>query len=130
LSPFLPALERLGDAAMTAPFRSLVAALAILATLLTAGAVGAARGQAMAAGEIVICANGAAVTIAVDAEGNPTGAPHWCPDCVLLLLAGLAPAHAAALPAAGAAAAAPPAMDRRPAAARPAAPLARGPPRA
>jgi hypothetical protein len=117
---------------MTAPFSRLVAALAILATLLTAGAVGAARGQAMAAGEIVICANGAAVTIAVDAEGNPTGAPHWCPDCVLLLLAGLAPAPApaAALPAAGAAAAAPPAMDRRPAAARPAAPLARGPPRA
>jgi hypothetical protein len=130
LSPFLPALERLSDAAMTAPIRSLVAALAILATVLTAGAVGAVRGQAMAAGEVVLCANGAAVTIAVDAEGRPTGAPHWCPDCVLLLLAGLAPGPAAAVPPAEGAAAAPMITDRRSAAARPAAPLARGPPRA
>jgi hypothetical protein len=115
---------------MTAPIRSLVAAIAILATVLTAGAVGAVRGQAMAAGEVVICANGAAVTIAVDADGNPTGAPHWCPDCVLLLLAGLAAGPAPAVPLAAGVAAAPAVPDRRHAAARPAAPLARGPPRA
>jgi hypothetical protein len=72
---------------MTRVFRSLVAGLAILATLLTAGAVGAARGQAAAAGEIVICSGGAAVTVPVDADGNPTGPPHWCPDCVLMLFA-------------------------------------------
>lgn len=93
-----------------AALRSLVAALAILATLLTAGAVGAARGQAMAVGEIALCANGMAVTVPVDANGHPTGAPHWCPDCVLTLLTGLpaapamptAPDHASCAPRAAA----------------------------
>jgi hypothetical protein len=75
---------------MLSAVRSFVAALAILAVLLTAGAVGSVRGQAMAAGEIVLCAGGAAVTVPVDADGNPTGPPHWCPDCVLSLLAGVA----------------------------------------
>jgi hypothetical protein len=89
-----------------AALRSLVAALAILATLLTAGAVGAARGQAMAVGEIALCADGMAVTVPVDANGHPTSAPHWCPDCVLTLLTGLpaapampaAPDHASSAP--------------------------------
>ncbi len=72
-----------------ASLRIFIAAFAILATLLTAGAVGAARGQAMAVGEIVLCANGMAVTVPVDADGQPTGVPHWCPDCVLTLLTGL-----------------------------------------
>jgi hypothetical protein len=115
---------------MTGPIRTLVAALAILSTLLTAGAVGAARGQAMAAGEIVICAGGGAVTLAVDAEGNPTGPAHWCPDCVLLLLAGLAPS-AAGPEAPGAL---PRAQPRQTARARiglaPQGPQARAPPRA
>jgi hypothetical protein len=128
LSPFLPALERLRDAAMTALFRSLVAAFAIVATVLTAGAVGAARGQAMAAGEIVICANGAAVTIAVDAEGNPTGAPHWCPDCVLSLLAGPIAGPAPGAPRAVAADAVPATFASLRAAPRAAAHPARGPP--
>jgi len=75
---------------MTSVARSLVAAFAMLAVLLTAGVAGAARGQAAAAGEIVICAGGAAVTLHVDAEGNPTGPPHWCPDCVLTLMAAVA----------------------------------------
>jgi hypothetical protein len=74
---------------MTELLRALVSAVAILATVLTAGAVGAARGQAMAAGEIVICSGGAAVTIRVDSDGNPTGPAHWCPDCVITLLAGV-----------------------------------------
>jgi hypothetical protein len=113
---------------MIDPFRSLVAALAILATVLTAGAVGAARGQAMASGEIVICANGAAVTIMVDADGNPTGTPHWCPDCVLSLLAGLPPGPAAAAAPACAPDAPPVAASRLCTAARAAAPPARGPP--
>jgi hypothetical protein len=74
--------------------RTLAAALAILATVLTAGAAGAARGQAMAVGEIVLCANGMAVTLPVDADGQPTGVPHWCPDCALTLLTGLPAAPA------------------------------------
>ena len=115
---------------MTWAFRRCVAILAILATVLTAGAVGAARGQAMAAGQIVICADGGAVTLSVDAEGNPVGTPHWCPDCVLLLLAGLAPGPAAGAPPAGSAAALPAGFDPLRAAARAAVPPARGPPSA
>lgn len=115
---------------MNPAVRSLVAALAILATVLTAGAVGAARGQAMAAGEIVICAGGAAVTIAVDADGNPTGTPHWCPDCVLHLLAGLPAAAEVAAPPAGMAPLRIEEAAPRHAASRPVLPPARGPPAA
>lgn len=75
---------------MTPILRNIAAALTILATVLTAGVVGAARGQAAAAGEIVICAGQGPVTIQLDADGNPTGPPHWCPDCVLSLFAAAA----------------------------------------
>lgn len=68
-------------------FRTLTAALAILATVLTAGVVGAARGQAAAVGEMVLCSGGVAVSVPVDADGRPTGPPHWCPDCVASLFA-------------------------------------------
>ncbi len=67
--------------------RDIAAIFAILATVLTAGVAGAARGQAAAAGEIVICSGQGPATIYLDAEGNPTGTPHWCPDCVLSLFA-------------------------------------------
>jgi hypothetical protein len=115
---------------MTGAFRRCAALLAILATVLTAGAVGAARGQAMAAGQIVICADGGAVTLSVDAEGNPTGTPHWCPDCVLSLLAGLPSGPVTAEPRSAAADARPAACAGLRAAARPAVPPARGPPAA
>ncbi len=80
---------------MTPILRNIAAALTILATVLTAGVVGAARGQAAAAGEIVICAGQGPVTIQIDADGNPTGPPHWCPDCVLTLFAAVAAGTAA-----------------------------------
>jgi hypothetical protein len=114
-----------------ASLRTFIAALAILATLLTAGAVGAARGQAMAVGEVELCANGMAVTVPVDAEGRPTGAPHWCPDCVLTLLTGL-PAAPAMLVAPDSTSAVPRAEARAHAtdAPLPPVPPARGPPAA
>jgi hypothetical protein len=65
-------------------------ALALILTL-TSGTLAMARGQAMAAGEIVICSGGAVVTVAVDAEGKPTGPAHICPDCALTLFAAAAP---------------------------------------
>lgn len=86
---------------MTGSVRTLVAAVAILAIVLTAGVAGAARGQAMAVGEMVICTGGAVVTITVDADGNPTGPAHWCPDCVLTLLAGVADVRVLPQPPAG-----------------------------
>ncbi len=115
---------------MIAAVRRLVSAFAILATVLTAGAVGAVRGQAMATGEIVICSGGGAVTIAVDAGGNPAGPPHWCPDCVLLLLAGVLPAPAMAGARVQASVTAPAALPVLPGAVHARVPPARGPPAA
>ena len=67
--------------------RPLFGVLLALSVALTAGMVGAARGQAQVAGQMVICSGQGVVTITVDAEGNPTGPVHVCPDCVLSFLA-------------------------------------------
>ncbi len=42
-----------------------------------------ARGQATAVGEMVLCIGGGVVSVPVDAQGNPTGPAHICPDCAL-----------------------------------------------
>jgi hypothetical protein len=113
---------------MTETFRILVAAFAIAATVLTAGMAGAARGQAAEAGRVVICSGQGAVTLSIDADGNPTGPAHWCPDCVLTLLAGLAAAPAVAEAPAGVSAAAPAPLARRQPGRSLPGPQARGPP--
>ena len=53
---------------------------------LTSVAVGVSRGQADPAGTYVLCTGHGAVTVHVDARGNPTGMPTVCPDCVLAFL--------------------------------------------
>lgn len=50
-----------------------------------------ARGQAMAAGEMVLCTGSGPVSIAVDAQGTPTGAVMHCPDCLAADLMAVAP---------------------------------------
>lgn len=55
----------------------------VLIVALTSGAMAVARGQTHAAGVIVICSGAGIQTVAVDAEGNPVGAGHICPDCAL-----------------------------------------------
>ncbi|WP_172331616.1 hypothetical protein [Mangrovicoccus sp. HB161399] len=52
---------------------------------------GAARGQARIAGQMVICTGGAAVTVSVDAGGNPVREVHLCPDSILGALAAVIP---------------------------------------
>ncbi len=42
----------------------------------------AARGQMPVAGVIEICAGQGLQVVAVDAQGNPVGRPHVCPDGV------------------------------------------------
>ncbi|MEP2890431.1 hypothetical protein [Tateyamaria sp.] len=42
-----------------------------------------ARGAEPAVDRMVICAGARAVTVYVDATGEPTQAPHMCPDCAL-----------------------------------------------
>ncbi|MEP1328613.1 hypothetical protein [Pseudophaeobacter sp.] len=57
-----------------------------LVVALTGHASASARGGVDAAGQMVICSGSAAVVIYVDSEGQPTQAPHFCPDCVMHLL--------------------------------------------
>lgn len=54
-------------------------AIALMATSVT---MAVARGQMAGATGIVICSGYGIVTITVDAEGNPTGPVHPCPDCL------------------------------------------------
>ncbi|MGS4947166.1 hypothetical protein ACVDG3_16945 [Meridianimarinicoccus sp. RP-17] len=81
----------------SAPFLSVLLALVIALTAIHAGAM---RGQAKAAGSIVLCTGTGPVSVAVDADGQPVGPVHVCPDCVMSLLAAVdAPSpvpHAAA----------------------------------
>lgn len=75
----------------------------LLAALVAASAVttAAARGQALAGGEVVICSGGQVVTLRLDANGNPAGPMHVCPDCVLTLFSGPLPGGPATHRAAG-----------------------------
>lgn len=64
------------------PMSRLIALFLALTLALTSQAFALARGQAAAAGEMVICAGGGFLTITVDAEGKPTGPAHVCPDAL------------------------------------------------
>lgn len=57
----------------------------VLAVTSLSGAV--ARGQADAAGTMVICRGLTVVTVPVDAQGQPVEISHICPDAVLTLFA-------------------------------------------
>lgn len=70
---------------MTAGMRDLnpLLTFALCLTLVATSVVQAmARGQ-MAGGQMVqLCAGGEAVTVMMDAAGNPLGPSHPCPDCL------------------------------------------------
>lgn len=59
----------------------------VLLMLLTSVALGMARGQVRAGGELVLC-NGSAVVIVTTPGGDP-GHAHYCPDMATGLLAAL-----------------------------------------
>lgn len=87
MSLFLPPVDAYVCAMMhraLRPFLGLLLALVMAATSLT---MAVARGQARVAGEIVICTGMGISVVTVDAEGNPTGPAHICPDMALALLA-------------------------------------------
>ncbi len=68
------------------PARPLVALCLSLMLVLTSGAMAVARGQATASGSVVLCTGSGPVAVQVDAEGQPVGPVHICPDCALSLL--------------------------------------------
>lgn len=67
---------------------SLFLTLALAFTSLT---MAQARGAAAATGQMVICSGLGTTIIYVDAEGQPTQAPHMCLDCLMLLATDSAP---------------------------------------
>jgi hypothetical protein len=66
--------------------RMMLSWLTVLALVLTGHAMAVARGMPGAAGYAEYCINDMAVMVAVDADGNPTGESHICPDVSLSLL--------------------------------------------
>ncbi|MGB7241500.1 MAG: hypothetical protein WBC93_05345 [Sulfitobacter sp.] len=67
--------------------------LAICLTVLltvTGHSMAIARGATAATGQMTLCTGDGPVLIYTDADGQPTTAPHFCPDCALTVL-GLSP---------------------------------------
>jgi hypothetical protein len=70
--------------------RPLTALALSLMLAFTGIGLAAARGQAMAGGQVVLCSGAAgAVTLTLDAQGRPAGPAHICPDMALGLIAAL-----------------------------------------
>lgn len=42
-------------------------------------------------GQVVLCTGQGLTTVAVDAQGNPTGPVHICPDCAMSFMEAVAP---------------------------------------
>lgn len=55
----------------------------VLVLGLTSQQMALARGQGGVAGVMELCIGGSFMMVAVDAEGNPVGPPHPCPEGVL-----------------------------------------------
>ncbi|MFV0411631.1 MAG: hypothetical protein ACK5LJ_18610 [Paracoccus sp. (in: a-proteobacteria)] len=71
---------------MSAAFRAIL----ILLLIVTSHGLAAARGQARAVGEQVICAGGELITVAVDDQGQPVRRVLICPDMALNLMSAVA----------------------------------------
>ncbi|MGV6802845.1 MAG: hypothetical protein ACWA49_01465 [Ruegeria sp.] len=65
--------------------RFLPFALSLL-LVLTAQGVAASRGLSAAVGQMVLCTGTGPVVVYMDSEGQPTKAPHFCPDYAINLL--------------------------------------------
>lgn len=50
---------------------------------LTSQTMALARGAAAPVGHMVLCIGSGSVTVYTDAQGQPTEAPHFCPDCAV-----------------------------------------------
>jgi hypothetical protein len=80
------------SALMTRMIRTYTAIVLSVMLALTGQSMAQARTMPGPAGEIVLCTGQGPVSIQVDAEGNPTGPAHICPDCVAAMMLGLVPA--------------------------------------
>ena len=69
--------------------RSLIAVALALLLALTSQSMAVARGASAATGQMVLCTGAGPVAVFTDAAGNPTSAPHICPDSALNLVVSL-----------------------------------------
>ncbi|MEL7211636.1 MAG: hypothetical protein AAGK92_03170 [Pseudomonadota bacterium] len=65
--------------------------LLVALMVLTSASLAVARAAPDAAGQMVLCTGNGPVVVHFDADGEPVGAPHYCPDCAMSLLAAVAP---------------------------------------
>ncbi len=73
--------------------RSTLCLCLMVVLTVTSLALGVARGQAPADGQIVICSAHGSKIVWIDKDGQPTSAPQYCADCALsLIVAGPEPA--------------------------------------
>ncbi|SMY08788.1 hypothetical protein [Flavimaricola marinus] len=70
--------------------KQLTAGLMVAVLFLTGQMVTSARGTGPAVMEAVLCVGGGLVTVQLDADGNPVGPSHICPDATLAFLADVA----------------------------------------
>lgn len=64
-------------------YRSLISLCLALMLALTSQSMAVARGASAATGQMVLCTGAGPVAVYTDAAGQPTSAPHICPDSAL-----------------------------------------------
>ncbi len=68
--------------------RSLVCSVLLLSMVLTSASMAIARGsQDVASGTMVLCTGTGPISVQIDADGQPIGPVHFCPDCALAFFA-------------------------------------------
>ncbi|NIY77992.1 hypothetical protein HCZ23_00710 [Celeribacter sp. HF31] len=73
--------------------RTIKAVLVALLLIVTSQSMAVARGTMRdATGAVVLCTGTGPITVLTDADGQPIGPTHICPDCALSVIAGLAEA--------------------------------------
>ena len=75
--------------------RAFFALFLSLMLALTSHSVAVAKGAPAAVDQMVICTGHGATVVYTDAEGQPTTAPHLCPNCVMHLDEGVLPVFGA-----------------------------------
>ncbi|WP_299659052.1 hypothetical protein [uncultured Ruegeria sp.] len=79
---------------MSGYFRRFLPFLLSLLVILTGQGLAVSRGIDRAVGQMVLCTGTGPVVVYMDAGGQPTQAPHYCPDYALALLGAVHQAQA------------------------------------
>jgi hypothetical protein len=67
--------------------RALTALLLSLILTATSLTMAVARGRMAGSETVILCSGSGLVAVALDAEGQPIGRAHVCPDCTVVLFA-------------------------------------------